>query len=240
MAIATRDEILFVAKNGTPSLAIEYHYDSRQYSRVQVAIMPSGNRYFVWYSPSSSIPNSRHEELPDHIVELSSEGNELNRYELPFVHSSSAEALWHGFLAAFVPSVLVAGAVMTTISVSLLGDPSSEWAFAAMREQVLSEPHAMLILICVTLLGSAIVCAVIVAVIARRYAFGRRQLRWWVAGGFLGGPAVLLALIALHEWPARETCPACGKKRVVNRAECEHCGKEFALPVHDGTEIFDG
>lgn len=72
-----------------------------------------------------------------------------------------------------------------------------------------------------------------------RYAIERGQLRGWLAGGFLGGPAVLLTLIALREWPAREVCAGCGKKRVVDRDRCEHCGSEFAPPVHDGTEIFD-
>ena len=35
-------------------------------------------------------------------------------------------------------------------------------------------------------------------------------------------------------------CPSCGRKRVVTREACEHCGAAFGRPIQDGTEIFDG
>jgi hypothetical protein len=46
-------------------------------------------------------------------------------------------------------------------------------------------------------------------------------------------------MVALQEWPARVTCPACRKPRVVTRDACENCGAPHAMPAPDGTEIFE-
>jgi hypothetical protein len=46
-------------------------------------------------------------------------------------------------------------------------------------------------------------------------------------------------MLVLQEWPARVSCPACRKLRVVTREACEHCGAPHAAPAPDGTEIFE-
>jgi predicted amidophosphoribosyltransferase len=56
---------------------------------------------------------------------------------------------------------------------------------------------------------------------------------------FLLGPLGYLLMLVLIEWPARESCPACSRKRVVTRERCEHCGEPFAAQPKDGTEIFE-
>jgi predicted amidophosphoribosyltransferase len=55
----------------------------------------------------------------------------------------------------------------------------------------------------------------------------------------LFGPAGLLLMLAVQEWPARITCPDCRKPRAVTRDTCEHCGSPHASPAPDGTEIFE-
>ena len=55
----------------------------------------------------------------------------------------------------------------------------------------------------------------------------------------LFGPAGLLLMLAIQQWPARIPCPACGRPRVVDRERCEHCGAPHAAPAQDGTEIFE-
>ena len=37
----------------------------------------------------------------------------------------------------------------------------------------------------------------------------------------------------------RRACPVCGRKRVVTRERCEHCGSPFAPPRRDGTELIE-
>jgi hypothetical protein len=89
------------------------------------------------------------------------------------------------------------------------------------------------------LLGGAIVWALLVFGIARRYAFTRRQARWWTVMGFFFGPAGVLVLVALREWPARVACGSCGAMRLVDRECCGNCEAGWAPRAPAGTEIFD-
>ena len=73
----------------------------------------------------------------------------------------------------------------------------------------------------------------------RRHAFSRARRIGWALCGLLLGPAGLLMMIVLLEWPAQIACPKCRKPRVVTRDLCEHCGAAHAAPVPDGTEIFE-
>jgi hypothetical protein len=73
----------------------------------------------------------------------------------------------------------------------------------------------------------------------RKYPFSRGEKITWRLLMLLIGPGALLALYALYDWPAKEPCPACGKKRVVNRENCEFCGASFTPPAPTGKEIFE-
>jgi hypothetical protein len=55
----------------------------------------------------------------------------------------------------------------------------------------------------------------------------------------LYGPAGVLLMVTLPDWPAQIACPACRRRRVVTREHCEHCGASHALPTLDGTEVFE-
>ncbi len=85
----------------------------------------------------------------------------------------------------------------------------------------------------------ALVCVPVVWWLGRRYHFSVAAKVSW--GGFivLTGIPGLLAFLSVQEWPARESCPQCGKLRVVDREQCEHCGAEFPPPEKTGTEIFE-
>jgi len=89
------------------------------------------------------------------------------------------------------------------------------------------------------MLLSAVVCALVCFVLARRHAFSRVSSASWAALGLLFGWAGLALMLALEEWPARIACPKCHKLRVVTRETCEHCGAVHAVPEPDGTEIFE-
>ena len=76
--------------------------------------------------------------------------------------------------------------------------------------------------------------------ISRRLGDTKRTQFAWAFGVFWLGLYGVLMLLALREWPARVPCPNCGRRRVVTREACEHCGAAFDRPARDGTEIFDG
>jgi hypothetical protein len=80
------------------------------------------------------------------------------------------------------------------------------------------------------LLTSVLVClglAGLVFWMCRRHAFTSRETRTWTALTALLGPMVLAVMWLFVEWPARESCPACSRLRVVSRERCEHCSAGF-------------
>jgi len=85
---------------------------------------------------------------------------------------------------------------------------------------------------------SAALCAMAGWLIGRRYRFEVQAQIGWVLFHLLTGFPGLLAFLCVREWPARETCPACKKPRMVDRGHCEHCDAHFSPPEKTGTEIF--
>jgi len=60
----------------------------------------------------------------------------------------------------------------------------------------------------------------------------------WATNILLSIPGVI-AMLGVHEWPAREKCPACSGHRFLARRECPHCGATPPPPRQDGREIFE-
>jgi hypothetical protein len=87
------------------------------------------------------------------------------------------------------------------------------------------------------LVGSALFCLWSAGRTARRYGFDRRTRQVWQWAAALLGPAGLLTLWFLRDWPAFEKCPACAIRRPVDRDVCPRCGAHSASPLADGTEI---
>ena len=82
-------------------------------------------------------------------------------------------------------------------------------------------------------------CAITGWWLGRRSSFSRKSQVGWAVFHLLFGFAGLLAFLGVQEWPAREECPGCKKLRVVDRAQCPHCGAGFPPPEKNGTEIFE-
>jgi hypothetical protein len=55
---------------------------------------------------------------------------------------------------------------------------------------------------------------------------------------FIGLYAPLIQL-GVHGQPLLETCPSCGKQRIITRDKCEHCSGPWPQPTRTGTEIFE-
>jgi hypothetical protein len=89
------------------------------------------------------------------------------------------------------------------------------------------------------MLAMSLVAAVVAFTRGRANAFSTRRVWLWTALGFLLGMVGVGLLLALEGWPVREICSACGRRRVVTRDRCEHCGATFPPPARDGTEIFE-
>jgi hypothetical protein len=51
------------------------------------------------------------------------------------------------------------------------------------------------------------------------------------------GPAGLLTLWFLRDWPSFELCATCQKKRPVDLGACQYCGELAPKPSANGREI---
>lgn len=86
---------------------------------------------------------------------------------------------------------------------------------------------------------SAICCAGLSLLIARRCRFGVARAVGWAVVSLLLGPAGLVVMLGINEWPAREPCVACGRNRLASRRHCTACSAAPAPPAFDGREIFE-
>jgi hypothetical protein len=169
------------------------------------------------------------------VVELAADGTELRRVALP-TELNQENYAWYGGLplglapAASLPFAALAAGVEATVR----GESFWEGIRAAW-----SGPWNMTVMPLVLICVMAVVSGAITYQLAGRFLFAPRQIRWWTTASVLLGPAGVLTLVALRDWPAREPCSTCGRKRVVNREHCEYCGAPFAPPARDGTEVFE-
>jgi hypothetical protein len=86
---------------------------------------------------------------------------------------------------------------------------------------------------------SAICCAGLSLLIARRCRFGAVKAAGWAVASLLLGPAGVVVMLGINEWPARESCAACGQSRLASRRHCTACSAAPAPPAFDGREIFE-
>jgi hypothetical protein len=225
---------------------------SGNYGVVRVAELDKARRWVVRYEPSWFLGSELGNVTPAQLVEYDSAGHEIARRPLPptpVFEPSRAQALV-GLVTPPIEAVLLTWATEHSFAFArqnggkdvqpLLfflmlpgqyANPLSVAGVAADRNTVLAYRGLILL--------SALACALTCFWVARRYSFSRTGRLGWSLCGLLFGPAGLLLMLALQEWPARIACPNCRKLRVVTREACEHCGAGHALPAPDGTEIFE-
>lgn len=76
--------------------------------------------------------------------------------------------------------------------------------------------------------------------ISLQSGFDSRTRRNWLIWSFLFGPAGLVMLWFLRDWPAKETCASCSRTRPVDCDFCPHCRAPTPTPELRGVEIFTG
>jgi len=238
IAIVTRDRVELRTPDGTLLFSLAQPFDIDKYCQLQVGALDE-DRYVLWYRPSQVAQSLARWTLPGYVLEVSADGREVQRTELPPLDIANPEPWYTGLWAAFVPLAAAIAEVAWASLLSAFGDVQGAVLFADLRRELTTSPPPFLVASFSALAVSIVVCTLLALLIARRYAFSRRARNWWAVLSVLGGPAAVLLLVALRDWPAREACPACRQKRVVDREECEHCGAAFPAPATDGTEIFE-
>ena len=239
LGVVTSRRICVLAGGSAPAVCTTNTQALDKYPNIEVTLLAKGRYAIEWGSSSADAVAHR---LPRPFSVLSESGSELNHYELPPIKNPDPAPTWpHALWASITP--LVGPFVFFGIMLLVLGVTYGRWIvacrMATVSQELSGEHSAFWVLACVIWLVGAVIWALAVFVLARRYAFGWRAVIWWTVGGLLLGPAGLLTLLALREWPARITCESCGRKRLVDRASCEHCGEAFPPCKPTGIEIFD-
>lgn len=242
LALGTENEFIFIGNTGDVRIRSPFEYDRETYPNVTLFMGSNRDRFYVWYSPTRfGIKRTERDALQDVIVEISDDGMELARYTIPsrLTYPSSDPPTYAGLFGSVFPIILPIVLIGYNLACVFAGSMEAHlWLEGIVREVTQMGP-SFTSLFGISLLVSIAVSVLVCVVIGRRHAFSRRRIGWWCVVMVLSGPAGLLTMRALLDWPARETCPNCGKKRVVNRDLCEHCDAPFARPERDGTEIFD-
>ena len=262
--VFTDKAVHLLAESGAPLFSAPLVYDRETYGVVRLARLENPKRYAVWYEPSWHLrTQAGGKSMPGYLVEYevaaapgaSGERRvwpEIARRTMPprpLPVPSYAQAAFGVGTAPAEAGLLVGGAealvwhakldggteigplLLFLVFISQSFIPGTGWDVGSDDGVVLAFGAATFL----TALASALVCLLV----ARRYAFSGPRLIGWSVSGFVFGPAGLLLMLALQEFPARVRCPACHQWRVVDRADCEHCGAAHALPARDGTEIFE-
>jgi hypothetical protein len=241
-----------VTEAGAPVLSVPLAFDRERYRLGSVGRLEDPTRFVLRYGPAWYQEPEVYEALPTNLVEYDSAGREIARRALPPGpdDGSSPARVLYGLATPLAEAATLIGTFQylrsgvrasrgaeETVLFFLL----TEWAghFLPGIDRGAGGTRGQLPGFVAMMLVSAAVCALACFLLARRYAFARARRIGWAVCGFLFGPAGLLLMLALQEWPARIPCPACGRPRAANREHCEHCGSPHASPAPDGTEIFE-
>jgi hypothetical protein len=250
--VLTDQAVHVLDEAGTLLLSARLAYDLEDHGRVSVAQLEAPRRFAVWYEPSWYLWTEAAKTMPSHLVEYDMTGREVARRTVPPrpLNASPPGLALFGLATPLAEAAVVAGATWESVAAARqkqgmevqpvaffiavptqLFIPGTGPDVAATGGEVVA--YRALILL------SALGCAAICILLARRHSFSRAGRVGWGLCGLLFGPAGLFLMLAVQQWPARVTCPACRQPRVVTRDTCEHCGAPHALPTPDGTEIIE-
>jgi hypothetical protein len=233
IAVATKRNVYVRSMTGRALLTIARDPAAASYGSVTVtrATLAPGEPTFVRYgSRFGTLPPPEQHKAPDIVVALAGDSGTSKpafasgRYTLP--RDTYGTPLGRVSVASRIATVAtpLVVAIAAQIDNAITGEePDSP-----------DTPATWALLVFGALLAGAGAFA-----IGRTYAFPRPRLATWALIAFLCGLGGLVLMLALIDRPARVPCPSCGRKRIVTRERCEHCGAPFAPPAPDGTEIFE-
>jgi hypothetical protein len=218
-AVATKRFIHLLTAEGKPVWKAPYEPAGPAYTQLGIYYLQPPGQFALWMAPSRQESQRADWKLPDHVVWLGRDQGVVKSADLPGLPQPRFKLRLQDKMGSAVapPALLMSFPY-------LQGRPSPE-----------AMPRELLLLSW----GSAVlVCLPIGWWLGRRYRFSFAAQAGWAVFHVLFGVPGLLAFLSVQEWPAREACPNCKKLRVVDRAQCEHCGADFAPPEKTGTEVF--
>jgi hypothetical protein len=261
--VGTDKSFHVVDETGSEVFSTALATDLENYQVKRIGRLEDPLRYWVWYEPMCYLGLDLLEKMPAYIVEYSPSGSEIARTAVP---PRPGGARWIGPRDAFnepsfssglggliTPPAEAAILVGTTRSLSSYAEANRDTEYVLPLRFLLfttqffipgvrwnPSTHPGLVFAFLALMSlSSMICALACFILARRLSFSRAGVISWTLMGFFFGWVGAVLMLALLEWPARVECPKCKLWRVVSRDVCEHCGAAHAVPLPDGTEIFE-
>jgi hypothetical protein len=250
--VLTDKSVHILDEAGTSLLSAPLAYDLEDHGRISVAQVDDPRRLVVWYEPSWYLWSAGGSSMPSYLVEYDAAGHELTRRTVPPrpINAAPSGLALFGLATPPAEAAVVAAATRDAVAAArqtqglelrpvdfFLAVPTQ--LFIPGEEPDVVATAGVVVAYRVLMLVSAVASAALCYLLARRYAFSRTGRIGWGLCGLLFGPAGLVLMLVLEDWPARMRCSECGQRRRVDREHCEHCGAAQAPPVTDGTEIFE-
>jgi hypothetical protein len=219
--VVTRTRVLVLAHDG--QTIWESPYESGYLGRTQIRVwkLSSPGSFSLWVTPARAPQWGQPNNEPTRVTWLT-DGHVTKSMELPDLqtgrHGPGLEEKYTGLML----QPIVVGLTPVFVRASWPGGYWWYWRLAGLG-----------------LIVSIVICVPLGLWLSRKYSYSvKASVAWAVFLLFTGIPG-LLAFLSVQEWPAHETCPQCGRKRIVERARCEHCGATFPPPEKLGIEIFE-
>jgi hypothetical protein len=213
VVVVTERRIVLVAASGAIIWDIANEPGPPDYALIFVYPLAKPNEYGVFISPSYRASHQSGWKLPSHVVLVAGLGGARQQIELPPLPFPQYAQDWLERVFGIVfPPLLV-----LRLAQGLFG----------VGEML---PLG---------LGGGLVWVLLGWGIGRRRGLTSGPQAAWAGFHLLFGLPGLLANLSVQDWPVRELCPECRKKRPTDEENCRHCGAGFAPPDRNGTEIFE-
>lgn len=225
--ISTPQKLVFLPA-GKPQITVPEIPNTELYQTLQIFRVGNGEKYFLLYDPRDS------KKTQTFLREVSGQGELISQREIPNIREgSSGISLVAWVRGALDPLGNRIWNQAITWAHEISGDQRATpiWKYEpGRRAYTLKFWYASLI--------ASLICVGLVQIPLRRVQFTGQRIVWSIFILFYG-PGGLLAFYIVQNWPRREVCMSCQKKRTTEREKCEHCGAAWPKPQRDGTEIFE-
>jgi hypothetical protein len=218
VGVATKNSVHLVTADGQPVWQASYG-PPNLYSHVDIYVLDAPGDFALWLAPSYWESERTGHKTPTRVEWIGQDRGVVRSAELPELpregfHLTTEEGLLYSLM------------------------PPMAWMIAKWIETRPSDFLPPPVLLTISAVSVVLVCVPVGLWLGRRYRFSAGAQFGWAVFHLLFGLPGVLAMLCVREWPPREPCPKCRRRRMVDRAECEHCGAPFPPPEPNGTEIF--
>lgn len=215
--VATSKGLYLISSDGNTRLFLPHPSSAGEGTTINFVSVQNDSRFLVFYNRQADYYNV----LPLHLLEFDAQGKIISERELP---NPAADQI--ALRKESQRDALLFCALMPPVSIFLF---HNEWK---------NDPAVFLLTLAGSLTASVISAGIAFA-LRRRLDLSFKVLCFWIPFIVCTGIYGLLASMILEGFPRRTPCPACGRKRFLHQAHCQHCHTAWPQRKPDGTEVIE-